>query len=234
MSEQGTDARNIPPPLRIHHLMTWMAATAALISICLWFDRTMRNGPPITNGVVIAALVMFAIAVAGALNFAAWGLAMRKRGHAFPLQPGDWLVLMVAVAAVWFAASVILSFAVFFALGPGAFAVVWVSSRLALLVGLMVTCVGIARPRSDTAMWRAAFLLLAAVPVLVWAVGATAAATAIVAALNLASWSDWRRRMPRSWMHWIGVILVATLVISCGVISLIPTMEHSQASGWLR
>jgi hypothetical protein len=105
------------PPLRIHHFLAWMAATAVLISTVLWFDRTARNGPPIRAPVVITALVGGAIAIAAAFTILAFAVHWRGNGIKFPQQPGDVLLLIAARSALYFGGAVIGILIVFFAIG---------------------------------------------------------------------------------------------------------------------
>ena len=229
----SVDRPNLPP-LRIHHLMVWMAVTAVLISAVLWFDRTMRNGPPIENMAVIGALTIFAIAVSGALCCAAWGLSWRRRAVDFPVEPGEQLMMLIAAAAAGFVAAAALSLAVFFLIAHEPFPVVWYGSRIVLLVALIGACVRVARRRCDTTPWSVVFYALAALPAAAWAIDATVASSATLVALVFAVWNDWRQPIARRWTHWFGVGVLAMIVLSCGVISLIPAVEHSQASSWLR
>jgi hypothetical protein len=226
-----------PPPLRIHHLLLWMTATALFISAVLWFDHGMRNGPPIKNITVNAALTAMAIAASGALSCGGLGVYWRRRGYAFPVEPGEQLVALVAAGIVGFVATTILSLVVFFMVSHTFFPSVWFMSRFAVLFALAIWCLYGARPRCDTLPWRILFDVFAALLLVAPYVGESAlvvAAIVVLVLLVIAAGNDRRRNTRRNWMHWFGVGVLAVIVLSCGVISLIPAAEHWQASGWLR
>jgi hypothetical protein len=105
------------PPLRIHHLLAWMAVTAVLISGSIAFDRWARNGPPIADPVVVTALVVGAVALAAAITLFGFAIAWRRRGIAFPRQPGDMLLTIVTKGAFSICGVVAGVFVIFFIFG---------------------------------------------------------------------------------------------------------------------
>jgi hypothetical protein len=212
-----------------------MATTALLISFCLWFDHSMRSGVPIKNVVVNAALTAISIAVAGALCEALAGLAWRQRGYLFPMQPGEWLAALIALAVLGFVLANAVSLFTFFAISHQLFLIVWPGTRLTLLFLLLALCLAIAVRRTDTVPWRIVFVCLALIaPLLKVIAGAQLCAAVLLLTLILAAANDLRRPTPRPWTHWFGVLTAILLVLSCEVISLYPWTEHYQASNWLQ
>src|SRR3954452_11257979 len=100
VNEPTKSLRPAPPRLRIHHLLAWMTVAAVLISACLWFDRTARNGPPIQSRTIVNSLMLGAIVIAGALTFTGFGLYWRTGIYAFPATPGELLLSIIARASM--------------------------------------------------------------------------------------------------------------------------------------
>lgn len=200
------------PPLRIHHLVAWTAATGLVMSFSMWFDRTMRNGPPVEDPGVLALLFVAAITVPGALCFAGYGLYWRRQGGPFPAQPGEWLLVELAAAACgvagWFAAM----FAVFLIEED------WldgfrVLSTAGLALAFAVLNVYVAARHCDTTMWRAVFWLLAATSLGGW-ISWFLFSSVTAAAVAVAAWNDRRRRPARHWTHWLGAAYWAALCVA--------------------
>jgi hypothetical protein len=198
------------PHLRIHHFLTWMATTAVLITGTMWFDRTVRNGPPIESRVVIGSLILLAVAVSGALTCVSWGLYWRARGYAFPKEPGDWLLTWIAATILGVLVMLVGVFVVFFIEEDWLDAFYFFGGVAFLIVSGLLGMLGVMR-YSDTAAWRVVFAVLAALPLIVLVAGAVAAACGVLASLLWAIWIDLRRRLRRHWMHWLGVIVVCSL-----------------------
>jgi hypothetical protein len=196
------------PPLRIHHLMTWMAATAVLISGSIAFDRTARNGPTIKDPFVIAGLTLAAIAVAGALTFAAIGLSARRNRAAFPAAPGEWLLILLAGGAVALFAALVGIFVTFFVEEDLLYAY-FVIADIALLVAWIAGNIIALRHSADTLAWRTFFVLLMLSPIAFF--GTMLPIFAALASLLWSALNDMRRSQPRSWMHWSGAILTVAV-----------------------
>lgn len=205
-----------PPPLRIHHLLIWTALTAAIISGCMTFDRWFRNGPAIENPVIIAGLVLLAAVVTGVLTVVGSGIYWRRSGYVFPYAPGDWLLTIIAASVVSFCGTFALFLAIFFTFGDDD----WFAAYYLIVGGLAVVgwhrvyWIGIRR-YADSAIWRATFWVLMISPlaaILIQRIGPVA--IAIIACVLWAAWSDWRKRVERSWTHWCGVAAAISLGIS--------------------
>lgn len=211
--------------------MTWMAATAVLISVCLWIDRTMRNGKPLDNRVAIGAVIVIAIGISGALCCAGWGFSWRRQGYAFPAEPGQWLIVILAVATAGYVVALMSSLGVFFLVSDDVFSFVWLLARFVLLIGLMGISVHAGR-RSDTFAWQAFFYTLAAMLVAVWLIGALFPLGVMLLALLVGVANDWRRCSVRHWTHWLGISLFGMICLACGVLSQVPAAERSQVTGY--
>jgi hypothetical protein len=219
------------PPLRIHHLLVWSAVTAVLLSACLTFDRTVRNGPPIENAVVIGALVIITVSVSGAVSGLCWGLGWRWRGIEFPSEPGEWLIVLVASFAFGYGAILLLSLGVF-VIDHELFPVVWLGLRLGLFLGMMGTCAYEAWFRSDALPWRILFMVLAITPIVVLTLGLTAPASVAAIVLVTAIWNDLRQGRQHRWTHWLGAGIFLAIVLSCTTMAVLPRSEHAPVSGY--
>jgi hypothetical protein len=205
------------PPLRVHHLLAWMTVTAVVISVSLWFDRTARNGPPLENKLVIVALVALAICVSGAICCAGLGLHWRYNGYSFPAEPGQWLLIEIAAAAVVVLLWIAGTFAIF--LIDEDFATVFqIMFLIAAAVLFIASNYCIAGWHCDTILWRTVFGYLAAFPFLAFAWGAARLPFAdfltFVGMLLLlsAAANDWLAVRGRNWMHWFGVVFSLVIV----------------------
>jgi hypothetical protein len=206
------------PPLRIHHLMAWMAVTALLISACMWFDRTARHGPPITDRVVIASLVVGAIAIAASFTGLAFGLYWRGRGHDFPRQPGDLLLTIAATSALFIVGVIAGIFTIFFIFGDDDWQPAYYSFAmlLALIGWARINARGFAR-YADTTAWRIFYAMMIVAPGIVlvttlagiWTV---APLGALIACLIATAGNDLRNRLQRHWTHWLGVVVAILLI----------------------
>jgi hypothetical protein len=205
------------PPLRIHHLMAWMAVTAALISGCMWFDRTARNGPPITDPVTIACLILGAVAISAALSVFFSSFYWRRKGYAFPRSPGDLLLHIAAKSALYLLGAFVGIFVVFFAIGDDD----WQGMYFFLVVS--IAAVGWVQMNkegysqyADTGPWRVAFAMMIIAPavvVLMTFIGTLPIIllTALIACIVGAAGSDVRHHIHREWTHWVGVFVVISL-----------------------
>lgn len=205
-----------PPPLRIHHLLIWTTLTAAIISGCMTFDRWARNGPRISNPVIIAGLVLGAVVIAGALTCVGCGFYWRRRGFAFPQSPGDWLLTIISASVVGLCTVYALFLAIFFASRDDDwFAMFYVIIGAAALIGwVYLQYVGMRR-RADTGAWRFTFGVLMLSPC---AAGQARmfgpVIIAVIACVMWAAWNDWHHSIQRQWTHWCGAIFAISLCTS--------------------
>ena len=209
-TEVGTEL----PPLRIHHFMIWTALTAVIIAGCMTFDRTARNGPPIENRMIIAALMVMAVVVAGVVTISGSAIQWRRQGVAFPNSPGDMLLISMTGAVLAFVATISLLFAIFFLIGDDDwFALYYITVGIVVLVGWSyLQFAGMLR-YAKTWQWRVVFGILLIAP---WIVGflPIPVFVAFIASVICASWVDWRKAIPRAWTHWCGVAFAILLGIS--------------------
>jgi hypothetical protein len=202
------------PPLRIHHFMIWTALTAVIIAGCMTFDRTARNGQPIENQVIIAALMVTAVVVAGVLTISGSALRWRRQGVAFPNSPGDMLLISMTGAVLAFVVTFALLFAIFFLIGDDDwFALYYLIVAAIVLVGWSYLQIAGMLRHSNTWQWRVVFGILLLGP---WVVGffPIPVFIAFIASVLCASWVDWRKAIPRAWTHWCGVAFAILLGIS--------------------
>jgi hypothetical protein len=205
------------PPLRIHHLMAWMAVTGALVSGCMWFDRTARNGPPITDPVVIASWIILAIAIAAALTCFAFSFEWRRSGYDFPCQPGELLIVIAAKNALFVIALIAGVFLIFFVFDDDWIMPYYFLAVMFALIGwIRMNARGFAR-FADTRPWRYVYasfifapgIVLVAALAGVWTV---APLMAVIACLTGAAGSDLRNQINRPWTHWLGVSVAVLLI----------------------
>jgi hypothetical protein len=209
-------ASNLPPPLRIHHLLVWTALTAAIISGCMTFDRTFRNAPPITNRVVIAGLVLGAATIAGAFTVSGEFYFCRRRDIEFPTTPGEWLLLEITWCTLAFCALAALFLMIASLFGDDDwFPAYYLFAGVVALVGwLRLQQLGWKR-YSNSAAWRRTFIALMLSPLAVWnAMTFLMLVLAVIACVLWAAWVDWRNGNVRRWTHWCGVVLTVSLGIS--------------------
>ncbi len=207
-------------PLRIHHLMIWMAVMAVLISGCMFFDRIMRNGPPIENKITTASLTVFAVVISGAWTFTGVGIARRERGYRFPASPGEWLMWLIATISLVYVAA----FSGFFI----AFAL-----RLLFLyyvvVGLLLFFTWVRwvkqgyRSFGETRAWKVAIGFVGVMPVASLLFQSEWPFAFIALSLVVAAVTDVLRQITRGWMHWLGVSLM--LLFSCAYFTLVAGLK---------
>jgi hypothetical protein len=220
LEPRSTPAGPSVPPLRIHHLMVWMTVTAALISVCLWFDRTARNGPGITNPVIIVALILCAIAVSLSFTVVGCGFYWRQQGCRFPREPGDLLVLMAAGGALFFIGMVLGIFAVFFMIGDDDWQPIYyfVVTLMGAIGWIRMSARGYTR-FADSTPWRLAYVMMLGAPALMGSMVFMGTLTAmplaaLIASLSGAAGSDWRNGIHRAWTHWVGVFVAISLLLA--------------------
>jgi hypothetical protein len=198
--------------------MAWMAATALLISGCMWFDRTARGGPMVADPVVIASLIFGAIAIVAALTCFGFGFHWRREDYDFPKQPGDLLIVIAAKSGLFIAGVIAGVFIIFFTFGdddwqPGYYLF---AMMLALIGWIRMNARGFAR-YADTTPWRFVYAMMIIAPgiVLVAALAgiwSVALLSAVIACLLGAAGNDLRNRLHRHWTHWLGVFVAVTLI----------------------
>jgi hypothetical protein len=208
-----------PPPLRIHHLLVWMAATAVLISVSLWFDRTARNGPAIENKVVIASLTLCAITIAGALTFTLVGTYWRNNGYPFPSRPGEWLLCVLAYSAMAMTVAFIGIF-IAFGIAHDLLAIYYPVAGLALLTYWVRMILQGRAHFADTGPWRWVFGSLMLLPLVY--LTTTWPIVIFLACLLWASINDLQRKTARGWVHWLGVTL--SIAMGCAGIGIIGSL----------
>jgi hypothetical protein len=205
------------PPLRIHHLMAWMATTALLISGCIWFDRMARNGPPITDPVTTACLILGAIAISAALTVFLLTFLWRRKGCAFPQSPGDLLLIIAAKSALYVFGAFAGIFVVFFTIGDDD----WQGMYFFLVVS--IAAVGWIQMNkeaysqyADTTAWRIAFAMMISAPAVVLLMAflgtlPVVLLAALIACIVGAAGSDLCQHVNREWTHWVGVFVLISL-----------------------
>jgi len=201
------------PPLRIHHFMIWTALTAVIICGCMMFDRLARNGPPIRNPVIIGALIVIAVVVAGVLTIGGSAIQWRRQGGTFPRSPGDLLVISIASAALAYCVTIGLLLAIFLISGGDDwfFAFYLIVGVTAAIGWSYLQILGFRY--STTWPWRVVFLVLLIGP---WIIGLSplAVVLAFIASVLCAAWVDWRKCIQRNWTHWCGILFAILLGIS--------------------
>jgi hypothetical protein len=202
------------PPLRIHHFLIWTALTAAILGGCMTFDRLARNGRPIQDRVIVAALVLMAVIVAGVLTIVGSAYFWYEKGTIFPRSPGDILLLSIAGAALSFLAVIGFLFLVFWIIGDDDwFALYYIIVGVVVLVGWSYLQIAGMLRYSNTWQWRLVFGILLLSP---WMIGffPMVIIVAFIASVLCASWVDWRKSIPRAWTHWCGAGFAILLGIS--------------------
>jgi hypothetical protein len=185
----------------------------------MWFDRTVRNGPPATDRVVIASLTVGAIALSAAFTCFGFGFYWRRTGYQFPRQPGDFLLFVAAKSALFVVGVIAGIFAIFFTIGDDDWQPAYYS------IAMLLALIGWARMNArgfsqyaDTTAWRLVYAMMIVAPgiVLVTTVAgiwSVAPLGALIACLIAAAGNDLRNQLLRHWTHWLGVV-VAILVIA--------------------
>src|SRR5688572_12404470 len=79
------------PPLRIHHLLAWMAVTA------LWLINSNVGGIGNIPAWLILTSLLAHLGWTMAVTCCAFGLWWRHRRSAFPRAPGHWICILFAV-----------------------------------------------------------------------------------------------------------------------------------------
>src|ERR687896_663087 len=74
------------PPLRVHHLLLWMAFTGDFS----WLYEASLVGWEIVTAIVVGAAVAVTLL----------GISWRTRGLAYFNQPGQWLLLVIAATGL--------------------------------------------------------------------------------------------------------------------------------------
>jgi hypothetical protein len=212
------------PPLRIHHLMAWMTVTAVLISVCLWFDRWARNGPPISDQLIVVGLIISALVFAASLTCFGFAMVWRRHGYSFPQRPGDCLLLIMARSILFLAGAILGVFAIFMIVGDDDWLVsFYVVMCIIGVIAWLRSNAKLLAKYADTNAWCAAGLMLIAAPGLVIFVYVLAgfamigAIAPLLACLLWASYDDWRQFKQRSWTHWLGVFsaIILGVAASC-------------------
>jgi hypothetical protein len=195
-----------------------MAVTAVLISACQWFDRTARNGPPITDRLVISSLVVGAIAIAAAFTFFGFGFYWRRKNYNFPQQPGDLLLVVAAKSAIYVVGVIAGLFVIFFVFGDDDWQPAYYSFAILLaIVGwVRMNARGFAR-YADTTAWRFVYAMMIVAPAIVLlttlaGIWSMAPLWVVIACLIGAAGSDLRNHIQRQWTHWLGVFVAVLLI----------------------
>src|SRR4051812_13149183 len=203
-----------PPPLRIHHFLAWMTVAAVLISACLWFDRTARNGPPIQSRTIVNSLMLGAIVIAGALTFTGFGIYWRAGIYAFPATPGELLLSIIARASMAMVAA-ILGVLVSFAISHKSLAIYYPVAIIVLLIYWVHMNLQGVRQYADGTAWRWAFGSLLVAAILACLLQRALPMIAFLICLLWATWVDFYGKTARGWLHWLGVILA--IAITCAL-----------------
>jgi hypothetical protein len=216
------NGRPEPPPLRIHHLMIWTAAAAVLISGSMWFERTMRNGPPIENKIVIASLVLLAIAISGALVFTFFGIYWNDRGYPFPGRPGEMLLWILAHTTIGLTAAFLGVFVVF-AISDDLLSIYYPVAGLALLIyWFWINGRGMSR-HADSMRWRFVFASLVLTSIASILFQTVWLMVVFLLCMLRAAADDEHRKIARGWLHWLGVILA--FATTCALIGAFFTWQ---------
>lgn len=220
------------PPLRVHHLLLWMAVASALFAVVF---SAIRNSPALDDSGGVLNLLWF-LPASAEMSALCVVLAARRSGVAV-WQPGHGLLLLSSL-------SVALHIALWAGVAFDGWRMATAFELYVLLrgVALFAVSLGLART-SKVAAWRVTFLWMAAEPIVGYMlrsyfysrVGAdyqSAVVAAYLAAIvpqliaiafvTLGVWSDCRRGAQRHWTHWVGVanvyIYLAVLAVAFAVL----------------
>lgn len=195
------------PRLSILHLMVWTATSAAMMALIRVPPEKAATAPVAL--IMLAALAMYCgAAIGGVLMWA----ARKRRGTAFPTEPGEWLLLIQGECVIYF---VLLYYLL--QIIPSK-SLVYIEWLFALLFALGFAAIGVvpailfAGENDET--WKLFLVLLAVLfcfipltaifpPLLVF-FGIVLVAAIFTFAIAFAA--DIRRRPKRGWVHWTGAV----------------------------
>lgn len=92
--------RPSPPPLRVHHLLVWMAFSALMLTMSGLPRQFYAAESPVYEVVELVWRAGMAILYAAALTLTLLGIGWRWRGLAYFDQPGQWLLAVNAFIGV--------------------------------------------------------------------------------------------------------------------------------------
>jgi hypothetical protein len=234
------------PRLQIIHLLLWTAGTAVVLAT--W--REHFAGSDSRSAAQVLAMVGFLLqaplAGAAVASLGVWAYRARK-GRRFPVQPGEWMLVVHGVTALAWAVVLMLTRILFetpirldgattltffwllaascvylicvFLIEAGLYLTAAIRVRTAPAWRLFLACQGL-RAFVNASRWASNGLDTAFdLPELILlerfaAMAANATVCVCLVMLIIAVVRDWRRRTPRGWMHWVGVVtaLVTTLI----------------------
>jgi hypothetical protein len=245
--DERPDARL--PPLRIHHILVWTACSAfgmtAVHAMATRFGTSHLRSP--ANALPLIQVVFeltFGIGFGAHLLVCFAGMCWRRKGIAFPSQPGHWVAY---ASAVWQLAILAFGMVVVLANDESSILSDGRGSAIIVMLFLAIGGTGAMLMRAAKAFlrpWAAALAIsgfsivaLMSAVILSWIAGLISTASAfllgicfvsmavacfgIVAALVVflvAVWVDVRQRIPRHWAHWLAVW---TLLAQIGALVLV-------------
>jgi len=196
-------------------MLVWIAVTAVIISAVLAFDRTIRNDPP-SSLLLVSFNTLTAIAVAGALTIAVFGVQWKRNGYPFPTQPGEEFLLLLVLGSVGFAVIIVVSLGAF-SISHDLFPIVVLYCGLVMLGGwLAVGRCAFRAHRYEPLAWRIVFWFLAVLPILAAIFEVTLVMRLAAAVVAVVAWNDWRLRPARPWTHWFGVVMLILFGVTGG------------------
>lgn len=221
------------PPLSIMHLLIWTALSAAMMGysnlvtslqgqqprgFSEWLDSpallTIRTAGAVGNATTLGGLLLL--------------ISRRRRGIRFPVQPGEWILVMRGISSV-------------IELGSGLLATIgaqyesrgfWIAYGIIVVLAQLVVYLVPAILCKDNRSWRRFFWTASAISLLAvlsafssavlprmffhsntfmriyWLLLAVGALMFLIAVGG-----DLRRSTKRGWVHWVGVVTLAILFL---------------------
>lgn len=237
-NEEPTTLAYQPPRLSILHFFFWMAGSSLVLAVCRW-------NLPVPTLASRVQLYYLGILITGALLF---GLCIaslavmvtdRRQGKRFPVQPGEWVLVLTGVATLLG----ILQWRLFLLAQDELF-----SDTLAMIiagvlfVGYLLLLTVTAYSLQKSRIWSSVFLtaaLLLICTVLPYPVDSSflnfllantypVIVIFFLLAIFLAILMDLMLKTRRGWLHWTGLAVAAATVVwtvCFGIITLVATFQ---------
>ncbi len=237
----GVDSYRVtwgPPRLLTRHMLLWVALAGPLIFFTKFVNGRLNSWPFDFSPLFFVLAIFFAIVAAAVFVVLGIAINSRRRGHAFFDEPGQWLVIEMALRAVFyivFACVVVVMDSVqrsgqwrraYDVVPIGLFVFGW---ALLSIVDVRAAFYG-----GDSKTWRSLFLAKALFPVLallpyvafdeeIVLFGLQLPAQVMLLSLSLlAAIQDARWKFQRHWTHWFGWVshLLLNAIMIAGTVLL--------------